>query len=606
MNRSFTNGLLRMTSIIIFGVWIAWFPSMNRINAETIDETEPSAVSPAVADIDYRQPIDLQLSPDEKRLAIACKKTGMVVVLDLDTRSVVQKLALGQELHDLESVSEGRLACVDLAANRVHICRWVDGQLRQETSFATSTSPVRAEWVAEQNTLRVACLWSRRIESFDLSDSDSKARKIASWDLPIAPRAMRTLADSDAVLVADAFSPQLCILKASDGKINANHTLYGHAITNIERDGKDQIAMLHPMLNDFAQTNQNDIHWGVLMANDLRWVGTNELLKNAGDDIYVGGRVHPVGVPGNGAGEPTSLALGQGDYIAITVGGTNQLAIGRRDGYTFTYVDVGRYPISCVMSRDGQRCFVANQFDDSVCVVNLKEGKLADTILLGAIRTLSEEERGERLFHSAEFSHDRWMTCASCHVEGHTNGQLNDNLGDRTYGAPKRVLTLLGVGDTHPYSWLGHEATIEKQVVRSILKTMQSYRTIDPDEMKQLAAYCASLPPPPSIRQARGVAEDAVTELGRNLFTSKGCIDCHSAPKFTSSDVYDVGMKDEKGAGQFNPPSLLGVSQRGPAYFHDNRADGLKSVLADHPRKPGQQKLTEAETAALIAYLETL
>jgi Di-haem cytochrome c peroxidase len=595
-----------LAKLLLWPGCLALFCSVHVVQAGFLDESETAVASPSNADSDYRQPIDLQLSPDEKRLAIACKKTGSIVVLDLDTRAIVQIMPIGQELSDLETVSMDRLACVDRASNLVHICRWVDGKLQAESNFTTSTTPVRAEWVAKENVLRVSCLWSRRIETYGLSDSDSETKKIASWDLPIAARAIKSLPEHNAVLVADAFTPQLCVVNSNDGKMQANHMLYGHAITNIEQDGSEDIVMLHPMLNDFAQTNQNDIHWGVLMANDLRWVGTKELLYKTGDEIYTGGRVHPVGVPGNGAGEPTSLALGKGDYLAITVGGTNQLAVGRRDGYTFAYVNVGRYPVSCVIARDGQRCFVVNQFDDSVCIVNLREAKLTDTILLGAMRSLTEEERGERLFHSAEFSHDRWMTCASCHIEGHTNGQLNDNLGDRTYGAPKRVLTLLGIGDTHPYSWLGHEATIEKQVVRSILKTMQSYRTIDPDEMRQLAAYCASLAPPPSIRHARGIADDEKTELGRALFASRGCVDCHSAPKFTSADVYDVGLKDEKGATQFNPPSLVGVSQRGPAYFHDNRAEGLKAVLANHPQKPGQQKLTESEISAVIAYLETL
>ena len=51
------------------------------------------------------------------------------------------------------------------------------------------------------------------------------------------------------------------------------------------------------------------------------------------------------------------------------------------------------------------------------------------------------------------------MSCHSCHTDGHTNGQLNDNLSDfKTFGAPKRVLSLLGKRDTMPLAWNGGRA----------------------------------------------------------------------------------------------------------------------------------------------------
>ena len=38
------------------------------------------------------------------------------------------------------------------------------------------------------------------------------------------------------------------------------------------------------------------------------------------------------------------------------------------------------------------------------------------------------------------------MSCHSCHTDGHTSGRLADTLGDDTFGTPKRVLSLLGLG----------------------------------------------------------------------------------------------------------------------------------------------------------------
>ena len=55
----------------------------------------------------------------------------------------------------------------------------------------------------------------------------------------------------------------------------------------------------------------------------------------------------------------------------------------------------------------------------------------------------------------AKLAHDGWFSCHSCHTDGHTNSRLNDSLGDGSFGAPKRVLSLLGVNDTAPWAWNG-------------------------------------------------------------------------------------------------------------------------------------------------------
>ena len=69
-------------------------------------------------------------------------------------------------------------------------------------------------------------------------------------------------------------------------------------------------------------------------------------------------------------------------------------------------------------------------------------------------------ERGEQLFFSARLSHANWFSCHSCHVDGHTNGGRSDTFGDDTRGAPKRVLSLLGVRETGPWGWNGKKATL--------------------------------------------------------------------------------------------------------------------------------------------------
>ena len=94
------------------------------------------------------------------------------------------------------------------------------------------------------------------------------------------------------------------------------------------------------------------------------------------------------------------------------------------------------------------------------------------TISLGPRPEPTAADRGERLFYSAKLSHDGWMSCHSCHTDGHTNSLLSDTLGDGSYGAPKRVPSLLGVAATGPWTWTGSIARLEDQVRKSIATTM--------------------------------------------------------------------------------------------------------------------------------------
>ncbi len=544
-------------------------------------DRKPNASVVSSDERDYRQPIDLALSSDERMLAVANQKTGDIYVWDIASKTIVQHLPVAKGLVDLQPISDDRLVAVSHDEDRLILFRWNANKLEPIDSIATAKSPIRAEWIGEQSLLRVAALWSHQVETFDFSSnsqgSSPKVSRVALWDIPFAPRHLLTLQDPPMTLVADAFGTHMCLVDNKSGRLLGHNRFLGHAICGLQRSKEGMIAVAHASVNDFAETTQNDIHWGVLLANDLRWLDPNRLLAETREEAFGESKIQPVGVPGNGGAELTSLYVSQEGFSVITVGGTDQLAIGQRSKSNFRYVPVGRHPVSVIVAESTQMAFVANKFEDSISIVDLRRARLVDSLWMGKIRALTDEEKGEKLFHDASLSHDRWMTCASCHVDGHTNGLLTDNLGDRNYGAAKRVVSLLGNGNTAPYSWLGLEPTLHAQIVRSVEKTMQSYRKLDQDEVAHLAAYCESLKAPPSIAAARQREDAALVEQGREIFVRQNCVDCHLPPTYTTPDKFDVGLKDQKGAKLFNPPSLRGLSQRGPNYFHDNRAEGIRA-----------------------------
>jgi cytochrome c peroxidase len=222
-------------------------------------------------------------------------------------------------------------------------------------------------------------------------------------------------------------------------------------------------------------------------------------------------------------------------------------------------------------------------------------------IPLGPRPELGLVDRGERLFYDAKLSHDSWLSCHSCHTDGHTNGQLSDTLGDGSYGAPKRVPSLRGVASTGPWSWTGNMHRLEDQVRQSIMTTLNGKAPTNA-EIEALTAFLRSLPPPPPAAEAPR-SSDVEIARGREVF-ARECTTCHSPPHYTSTVRYDVELTDEVGNRRFNPPSLRGVGQR-DRLLHDARADSLGDLFRRHHHPPGAS-LTDRETTDLIAFLMTL
>jgi cytochrome c peroxidase len=92
--------------------------------------------------------------------------------------------------------------------------------------------------------------------------------------------------------------------------------------------------------------------------------------------------------------------------------------------------------------------------------------------------------------------------------------------------------------------------------------------------------------------------------LPQQTFVSAGCQNCHSGTALTSDGRYNVGLRDETGETQFNPPSLRGVSQR-PPFFHDGRAATLTDVLKSSHHDT-EHPLTDEQVERLLILLKTL
>ena len=508
------------------------------------------------------------------------------------------------------------LATIDSQADELVLLRYqIDQSERcQLTVTARHSAPkglLRLDWLPD-GRLMVSSAWSRQISLWRVDSAGPPQLALDSTiELPFAPCNICVTPNDQAIVVADAFGGNLALIRLNPLHVSVVQ-IPGHNIRGLTMS-HDQTTVLvaHQMLNDFIPTTRDHVFWGNVVSSMLRSISLDQLSSPTATNTApavrrVHGSLFPLGQEGHAAGDPSEVTITDNGYLCICLSGVGEVAIRPTGQRRFRRIPVGRGPSS--QTGFGNRLAVANRFEDTVVILQLKTGKILQRIPLGPTPAKeTEAERGERLFFDAKLSLDGWYSCHSCHTEGHTCGLLNDNFGDETMGAPKRIPTLLGVGTTGPYAWNGRHHSLQSQIRSSLQRTMHTNEeaSIHPADLSAIEAYLRTLQPPPDLTTSRGRPLNAASiDRGSQQFHQLGCADCHIPPAYTSTRTYDVGLHDEKGQQAFNPPSLRGLSHR-RVLLHDGRYTSLAELLRSHPTPDGLE-IGNRERQDLLTFLRSL
>jgi len=422
--------------------------------------------------------------------------------------------------------------------------------------------------------------------------------------VPFAPRLQCALPGGQ-VLIADAFGGHIAILDAVQGRLSAVHSVAGHNIRGLAvRPGGRDLLISHQILNQRLATTRENLRSGTLMANVVRIVPIDRLLQ-PDSNLAAQSRLIRLGGEGAGAADPAGVSVLEDGAYAVALAGVDEVALVRPDGVTHRRVAVGRRPTAIVPDAARQMGTVLNSLDDTVSLLDLRAGRVTRTIALGPQPPLEPSDRGERLFFNGRLARDGWMSCHSCHTDGHTNGLLADTLGDRSFGTPKRTLTLLNTALTDPWAWNGEMKYLHDQVHKSLDETMHA-PAIRQEQVTDLVAFLHTLAPPPPLEPViENRTDREQVERGRQIFHDRGCVTCHIPPLvYTSHGNEDGGFADERGQRKFNPPSLRGVGQ-GYRFLHDNRAATLEEVFTRFHHKV-ETDMPADDRADLIRFLKSL
>lgn len=462
---------------------------------------------------------------------------------------------------------------------------------------------------AIDQTRRWLCVsggWSEKIQCWRRETDGSEGNRWVAQpalECPFASGCVIAVGPSRFV-VSDAINGRLALVDASANRVIALGRIAGHQIRDLAYDSETEtLWLVHQQLSRLARTSFDDLHWGNLMQNALSAVALGKLV--AADDAPLAYRHSlQLGDVGDGFADPSGLVRWKNSWV-IASGGTNRLLLRRPRSevrweapaaVTRMCLAAGRYLI-VVAGRDGR----VDSFD-------LRERRADERPLWSHVAAHAPRSAGERLFYDAHLSHDGWLSCNSCHVDGQGANALVDTRGDGGWGAPKRIPPLFHLAATAPYGWLGNQPTLGDQLDQTLASTMHG-ETLSEVDRQALLGYLRALrgPGEPTLAAGandRGASREALVRRGRALFQSSGCVECHRPPAWTSHATFDVGIVDASGNRRFNPPSLIGVRFR-TSLLHDGRATSLRDLI-EGERHQVPADMDADERAALRAFLRSL
>jgi YVTN family beta-propeller protein len=560
-----------------------------------------------------RRPVSLAVM--DGHLFVANQRSGSISVIDIKNQSLVDELEVGSQLADLKVLAGGRyLLAVGQSPGQVILLRRRGAKLEVKQQLKIQGAPVSVTISTSGRFVTVASLWARQLSVLAVEGDPKDAlvlRRIRTIDLPFSPRQQLLVKDDSLLVVADGFAGGLAFYDTSSWKRKAYRSVHGHNIAGlaVSPNGKE-LYISQQVLEPNVPTTRDMVFYGFVIGNLVRAVSFDNLLARTGQldqpEPVAHWSLYPVGSTGSATGDPGQILVQKSGLSVVCLSGVDEIGIRAQGKHYFSRLKVGRRPVALVMAPDGNLIYVANQFADSISLVDWRQGWVTKTIFLGPMPPLSEVDRGQILFYDAKLSLHGWYSCHSCHTDGHTIGMLNDNFGDDTFGTPKRVLSLLGAGQSGPWAWKGTQADLAVQVRKSIQITMQgAEEKRDSDaNVKALTAFISSFKSAPGVDRARGKLDPVVIKRGKRVFERYDCARCHPSPSFTKARTYDVGVHDQEGARKFNPPSLLGVSQL-PAFFHNNQTRRLRDVFTEFNHEDGRE-IGKEELDDLLAYLRGL
>ncbi|MBT7254219.1 MAG: hypothetical protein HN882_04385, partial [Planctomycetaceae bacterium] len=258
--------------------------------------------APLKDDAVHRRPVALEYSAATSQLLILNQRSASMSIFDTQRQMILREDQLGGRPTDMEWIDGTALVAVSNDETHVvSLYRVSTQQLLHVHDIPSCRYPIQLKYDARTSLLYVAGLWSRQLAVLRINKTEPQQSKLIQLvDLSFAPRKMVVDRAGDRMIIGDAYGGTLGIAdisNAAHGRLTmlGQRTFPGHNVRGLELSASGEMLLIaHQMLNELAHTVRNDVHWGLLMSNDLRWLRLENVIKG-GEEMYTGAHMHPLG-----------------------------------------------------------------------------------------------------------------------------------------------------------------------------------------------------------------------------------------------------------------------------------------------------------------------
>lgn len=593
------------------------------------------------ASVPYKTPFNLALSPDGKRLFVACEGSDSLVVVDTRTRAVLTEIAVQNQPHGV---------CVSSGGERIFVSNRGSDTVSVIDSHGygvLKTIPVGDEphglvTNKDDTILYVANAGSYDISVVDLKTGREEKRLSAgrgTWDVGRSP-------DGGSVFVTNNLSHYVKFREPSVSEVTVIETGRSTVTNRImipetnlvqgidfSPDGEFALVTLIrtknliPMtrvLQGWVLTNGIGILWKDGRVDQLLLDEVDEFFADPTDAIITPGGKYAY-VSGGGIDAVAVIDLEKMKQVLRRAGERERREIlpnhlGISAAYVIKRITVGRSPRGLIASPDGRFVYVADGLDDTVSVIDVSKQTRAAVIDLGGPREITLQRRGERIFHSAEVTFGRQFSCHTCHPDGGIDGITYDIEPDGLGINPVDNRTLRGILDTAPFKWTGKNKSLARQCGPRLAVFFTRIDPFTPDQVIALERYICTIPRNPNRyrkgyelteaqRRGKILFERTHDNSGKEIPKENRCNVCHSGPYYTNRTVVDVGTPSPLDThSRFDVPHLNNIYES-PPYLHDGRSNTLEEIWTrfNPEDKHGiTNDMTKDQLNDLIEYLKTL
>jgi len=560
-----------------------------------------------------------------------------LTVVDASSLAVEREIPVGADPRSVAVDGAGNawVSCHD--ADRIEIRAAADGSLLAQIDTGYGSAPFGIVIAADGQTAYASLYGSGRLIRLDVA-----TRAITgSIELGPTPRALAISGDTSRILVSRFVSPlnhgevwevslpsfalsRTLRLPKIGGPTNPDGPASGRGVPNylaglvLSQDG--QFA--------WVVGNKPNVERGTLFGAGL---DHDNSVRNLAlrIDLASGAVDRAMDIDNSDSASAVTFSP-LGDYLFVTLQGNNSvvvfdaLGLGANTGLgsIVTRLQAGLAPQGVAIDAASGRILIANFMDRTLSAYDgtplLAAGEInlsGSTVAVVASETLATDVLlGKQIFYNAgdpRMSAEGYISCASCHVDGGSDGRVWD-FTQRGEGL-RNTTELRGRGgmahgnvhwsanfdeiqdfENDIRNGFGGDGFLEPEDFDETAATLGLPKAGRSVMLDALAAYVSSLGDTSLPRSPFRTANGSLTAAGangRDIFLAANCQSCHSGPAFTDSTVgptpilHDVGtMRSTSGQRLGHPlpgidtPTLRGVWSNAP-YFHDGSAPRLEDVF---------------------------